>query len=75
MDDSQTLLGVRVMWKRGTWKKGRRTLTGQWRWDWARQRFFIHLNSRDPVTGEARRLEVSGDEPEFNGWQLVRTQH
>lgn len=60
------------MWQDGKWKKGKKIITGRWFYDWADKVFYINLNSKDPITGEKRKVKVFGDHPEFNGWKLVR---
>lgn len=58
------------MWKQGTWRKGKKTVTGSWCYNWHSQRFHIQLNGKDRITGRPRTAIVSGDSPEFNGWTL-----
>jgi hypothetical protein len=60
------------MWKKGVWKKGTQIEIGQWRWVWHEQKFYIHLDSKDPVTGLHREITTSGDSPEWFGWKLQK---
>ena len=60
------------MWRKGTWKCGKKRLTGQWLWVWHRQRFVIDLDGKDPETGLRReQFEVAGDSPDFGKWKLM----
>jgi hypothetical protein len=58
--------------KKGTWRNGKKKVTGWWRYRWAAERFDIVLDSIDPITGTSRTLCVSGDSPEWGNWKLVR---
>jgi hypothetical protein len=58
--------------KSGTWRNGKRMVTGRWWWDGAAQRFRIELNSVDRITGENRRISVAGEHPEWGKWKLDR---
>lgn len=61
------------MWKKATWRKGKRRITGRWIYNWHADRFTVLLNGKDPGTGLKREpFIVSGDSPEFGGWKLVR---
>ena len=63
--------------KRGTWVKGKKSLTGYWDYNWAAQRFHVCIELRRPdyISGESERcFDVYDDKPNFNGWVLQRTQ-
>jgi len=53
------------------WEKNGRRMTGSWVYNRHMDRFYICLDSRDKVTGRNRELTVSGEKPEFNGWELA----
>lgn len=54
-----------------TWSNGKRTLTGRWRYEWARDRFIIHLDSIDKITGQHRQVVTYNDTPEWGKWKRV----
>jgi len=56
------------------WINGKKTLTGQWSYNWASDSFYISLNSKDRITGENRSFRVTGDKPEWGNWKLVKEQ-
>lgn len=57
-----------------TWRKGNRTVSGRWRYNWASDRFLIELDKPNRLTGERRqRFWVHGDRPEFNGFVVDKT--
>jgi hypothetical protein len=58
------------MWNKGIWRKGKRRITGSWCWVWHQQRFFVQLDKPDRTTGRTQKIEISGDNPNFNGWTL-----
>jgi hypothetical protein len=59
-------------WTTATWRKGKRTITGSWYYEWARDLFHIRLDRKCRFTGDTIQTTVSGDHPEFNGWKLVK---
>ena len=54
------------------WKNGKKEVMGRWHYDWARDRFVIHLDSKDRITGRNRQIEVSGDSPEWGNWKRIK---
>ncbi len=58
------------MMQPGTWTKGKRKITGWWEYYRPSDTFTIVLDSKDPVTGQERRVVTHNDKPEFNGWKL-----
>ena len=56
---------------KASWIKGKKRMTGYWKYQWASARFIIVLDSKDPVTGRQRELITAADKPEFNGWKLA----
>jgi hypothetical protein len=62
-------------WYDGKWTKGNKTIEGKWRYIWETDCFYVVLNSTDPVTGEPRKIKnLYGEQPNFNGWKLVKEQ-
>lgn len=61
-------------WNPGTWKNGRKKLTGSWTWVWSRRTFVIALDGKDLTTGRPREPFETGDvdHPEWGEWKLVR---
>jgi hypothetical protein len=59
-------------WRDGKWTKGNRTIEGKWRYIWASNCFSIVLNSKDRITGETRKTVSFDEQPNFNGWKLVK---
>lgn len=57
---------------RRCWKKGLAVVEGWCAYNWAADRFDIELDGKDRVTGQPRKFSVYGDEPNFNGWKVVR---
>lgn len=57
---------------RATWTNGKRSITGWWIYQWAAQRFYIELDSRDRITGQPRSFVTDNDTPEWGRWKLVR---
>lgn len=57
--------------KQASWKKGKKIITGIWRWNWASQRFIIQLDKKCKISGNTIIIETSGEHPNFNGWKLV----
>ncbi len=54
-----------------TWEKGKRTIKGCWRYNWAANNFTVTIYKRDPITGDSKRtFRVYDDTPEWNGWKL-----
>ena len=47
-------------------------ITGSWKYVWHLDRFFIWLDSTDPITNRRRELQCSGDHPEWGQWKLVK---
>lgn len=63
--------GEDMSWHRGTWRNGRKKLTGNWRWSWAAQRYIICVDGKDPETGLRREpFEIFGENPEWGNWKL-----
>lgn len=60
------------MWNEATWVNGKKKLKGRWYYSWGPNKFWISLDSKDPITGEFRRFDVYGDSPEWGKWKLVR---
>lgn len=56
----------------GIWVNGKKTLTGEWRYNWNSGSFTIWLDSKDRITGEYRVLTTYNDEPEWGNWKLVK---
>lgn len=56
----------------GTWRNGKRSVSGRWMYDSAAQRFRIELDSVDRTTGERRRVITAGEFPEWGKWKLVK---
>lgn len=54
------------MYRSGVWSNGKRTLRGRWRYDWAKDRFFVRLSS-------GRSFAVYGEHPEWGKWKLARS--
>lgn len=59
-------------WKRATWVNGKKKQTGRWTYNRPSDRFDIVLDSKDPITGQERRLSVFGDYPEWGNWKRVK---
>ena len=57
---------------KGTWVKGKKTVTGRWEHNWAGDYFFTKLDNVSKITGENLVTIIHGDDPNFNGWELVR---
>jgi hypothetical protein len=57
--------------RRAIWLKGKKKIAGCWSYNWASDSFYILLDSIDRITGQQREVRVSGDKPEWNGWELV----
>lgn len=57
--------------RKGKWTDGKITVWGEWEYQWSSDRFLIVLDSRDPITGEQRRMVVSGDMPEWGKFKLI----
>ena len=55
----------------GIWKKGNKTMNGKWKYNRSSDTFTIFLDSFDPVTGQ-QRVVTTYDEPNFNGWEIIR---
>ena len=60
-----------MVYRKATWMNGKKKLTGKWAYDWASERFYIFLDSTDPVTGAARKVVTCGDTPEWGNWKRV----
>lgn len=56
----------------GVWVKGKKTITGHWRYNWAADSFTICLDQKDSTTGRPKMIVTRNDTPEFNGWKLQR---
>jgi hypothetical protein len=54
------------------WKNGDRRVRGRWSYNWAADRFYVVLDSKDRITGMKREMCIAGDTPEWGGWRLVR---
>ncbi len=59
-----------MSWKKATWIKGDKTITGCWVYSWSRRTFVVELDDKDEVTGGRRRIETGDDSLNFNGWKL-----
>lgn len=57
----------------GVWKRGKKTVTGEWRYNTQNDTFTILLDSIDSVTGNQRTVVSYDDQPEWNGWKLEKT--
>lgn len=60
------------MFKVASWKKGKKTITGIWKYNWQKNKFTIILDSKNRITGTNIKVETFGDTPEWNGWKLVK---
>lgn len=60
--------------KEATWQKGKKTIKGRWKYYRPSDVFVIEIGKRNPITGDRRQIiKVYGsEEPEWNGWRLVR---
>lgn len=58
--------------KKGKWKNGKRIITGLWEYVWSSDRFYVILDSKDRITGENKKVVVTGDTPEWGNWRLIR---
>lgn len=58
--------------QKAVWTNGKKSITGNWIYYRHNDRFFISLDSKDPITGRRRELAVAGDHPEWGKWKLVR---
>ena len=56
---------------KATWINGKRTVTGQWVYNWSSDHFYIELDSIDRITHQNRRFTVHGDKPEWGNWKLA----
>ena len=59
-------------WSKGTWKNGKKTVTGIWLYNWSADTFSIILDSKDSITGQQRSFTTCNDTPEWGNWKLVR---
>lgn len=59
-------------WNSATWRNGTKTVTGRWTYYRPSDRFDIVLDSKDPVTGQQRTIQVYGDYPEWDNWKRVK---
>ena len=53
-----------------TWENGNRSVSGNWVFNWAANRFVITLDQKDRVTGQPRMVYAYGDYPEWGNWKL-----
>lgn len=55
-----------------TWQKGKVKVTGGYSYNWAGDYFNITLDKKDELTGRIREFRVYGDEPNFNGFKIIK---
>jgi hypothetical protein len=58
------------MWKEAIWINGKKKIKGRWIYNWCADKFCIILDSKDPITGQNRRIETYNDVPEWGKWKL-----
>jgi hypothetical protein len=58
--------------KKGSWRNGKRVITGWWNYHWASDAFVIILDQKDRITGDNKRILVKGETPEWGNWSFVR---
>jgi len=54
------------------WTNGKRTITGEYRYNWNSNCFTIILDKKNRYTGERERFTIHEDEPEWDNWKLVK---
>jgi len=60
------------MWKKATWKNGKKKITGKWRYEYYTDSFWIWLDGKDPETERQREpFNVHNEEPNFGNWKLI----
>lgn len=59
------------MWTKARWTNGKTTISGRWYYDWSSDKYFIRLDTKDPVTDKNRRVISGGETPEWGNWKLI----
>ena len=56
---------------RATWKNGKRTVTGKWRYNWSADSFTVTLDTIDRITGQNKVIVTTNDTPEWGNWKRI----